>query len=96
MRYIAFYAPDWDTQLFETSEEAEKWLLDRCAEENEEGFSEEVCRGKCYVAKITHKTQYNITDSREEYESEEDWPYCGDFDTVGNISLVEIEQEEFE
>ena len=91
-KYVAFYSEDYEYETFKTFEEAEKWLKEY---DNEDGIAEESIEGRNFIAKITHRSVYRVTDKREDYHlhtedcpddcGEEEWPYDYDYDTVGVI-----------
>ncbi len=85
-KYLAFNAAEWEHRKFETQEEAEKWLQEE-AREYDDGIPQEFIDGESFVAKITHRTQYCVTDKKENYTDKEEWPYSDDFEHVGNIEF---------
>ena len=98
-KYIAFDAAQWDFQTFDTFKEAVAWL----DEVIEEEISKEAMQGKNFIAKITHRSKYVITDEKKNYHEhtdacpkdcdEEDWPYDSDFDNVGNVVYEPVIEE---
>jgi hypothetical protein len=102
-KYVAHYGANNDTETFQTFEQAEKWLKDQWDEDASEGYSEESCNGKDYIARITHISKFVETQNKEkdgykwnEEESgffidgnpdEEEWTY--EFDSIGEIQLEE-------
>ena len=95
-KFVAYSAGDCEFESFETFEEAEKWLRDFY----DDGISEEAMNGKDFIAKITHRSSFEITDSKENYHEhtetcpedcdEEEWPYDNEWDNVGDINFVEV------
>lgn len=95
-QWVAYDAPNGDTETFATYEEAKAWLDER----NDEGISEETEQGYSYIAKITHRTAMEVTDTKENYHQHDDscpddcdkeaWPYDDDFDYVGQVHMVPV------
>src|SRR3990167_4206523 len=102
-KYIAHYEADNESETFQTFEEAEKWLKDQWDEDASEGYSEESCEGKDYIAKITHISKFFETQNKEKdgYKwneeaggffingdpEEEEW--TSEYDALWEIRLVE-------
>ncbi len=96
-KYIAYDPDNNDYEPFETLEEAQEWL----ARDDGEGFGEALCGGCGFIAKITHRAKYEVTDEKENYHEhtencpedcdEEEWPNPIEFDTVGKIVFEEVE-----
>jgi len=97
-RYVAFCYSDYRFKTFATLEEAEKWLIDyNCMED---GVPDDFILGRDYIAKITHRSKYTITDEKSNYHvhtdgckedcDKEEWPYSDEFDHVGNTTLEEV------
>lgn len=103
--YVAYNCMYDELEIFNTFEEAVKWL----GEDYDEGIPSEVLDGGNFIAKITHRSKYKITDSKDKYcqkvESYNDcvnceiseegcetepWPYSKDFDTVGEVIYEEV------
>ena len=95
-KYVAYEADSGEFETFESFEAAQKWITYY----DSEGFGEETCNGHSYIAKITHRTNYEITDKVENYHEhtkecsddcdEEEWPYGCEFETVGKLTLKEV------
>ena len=100
-KYIAHDEDNGESQIFETFEAAEKWLI--TDNDFSDGIPEEFEDGNCFIAKITHRTTMIITDEKKNYHehtdscpencNEEEWPYQDDFDEVGKVVLECIEDE---
>ena len=98
-RYVAFDAGNCESEMFETFEQAEKWLQE-C---DEEGVSIEAMEGYSYIAKITHRSHFEVTDRKADYHQhtdtcpkycdKEEWPYDSEYDEVGQISYLPIDEE---
>jgi hypothetical protein len=74
-KYIAFNYEANEYETFETFEEAEKWLRDDYSEYvSTEGYSPEVCNGGDYIAEIIAKSEYVITDKKENYCKHDECP----------------------
>ena len=88
MNYIAYEAENHQLGSFETFKEAEEWLLEYCNEyAAEDGYSEEAKCGQCFIARVTHVTNYRITDEKKNYGKDEEWPYSDEFDNVGVLEM---------
>ena len=89
MKYVAYEASNHIFETFKTFREAEQWLLDCCNQDaHEEGYSEEMITGDCFIAEVTHITQFNIIERKE--DNAEEWVYQDEFDTVGELVIVPI------
>ena len=87
-KWAAYDSVNGDTDTFETLNEAKEWLED--LQDFDEGIPEEVINGQSWIAKITHVTDYKITDKKSDYDDPEDWPYSNVFDHVGEVVLKEV------
>ncbi|MCK5581319.1 MAG: hypothetical protein KAJ18_08610 [Candidatus Omnitrophica bacterium] len=101
--YVAHYAVDNEYEFFNTFKKAEKYLKERYAD-CDAGFSEETSDGKDFIAKVTHRSRFDVKQDKEKdgYEwSEEGQGYfidgnpdneewASEFDKVGEILLVEV------
>jgi hypothetical protein len=99
-KYVAFEAENHDFETFDTFEDAKKWLDDYG-----EGcdITEGAMTGDNFIAKITHRSKYIVTDEKKNYHQHtdecpedcdgEEWPYDSDFDSVGNIIYEPVEGE---
>jgi len=95
-KYVAYEADNGEYETFEDFESAKEWIT----RDNGDGFGEETCNGQSYIAKITHRTNYEVTDRVENYHEhtdecptycdKEEWPYGSEFTTVGKIILKEV------
>lgn len=63
-KYVAFNCIYDEIEEFNTFEEAVKWLE---AIDYDEGIPSEVVNGGNFIAKITHRSKYKITDSKDKY-----------------------------
>lgn len=86
-RFVAYDADAQEYETFGDFESARKWLMESCDVIGE--VSDEMARGYSFIAKITHQTEYKITDMKENY-ADEDWPYSREYDYVGEIILKEL------
>ncbi len=67
-RWIAHYAEGVETEEFATLEEAKKWLEKWHADDAVEGgYNYDTVNGFDYIAKITHRSTYVVTDNRSDY-----------------------------
>jgi hypothetical protein len=89
--FSALYESDEDrtsTEVFNTKEEAEKWLI-----EQKDSFMCEECDGfyendvEGYVGEICSDLQWKILDTRKACEDRGDEWECSDFDCVGDFEL---------
>jgi hypothetical protein len=67
-KYVAHYAFSNDYEEFETFKKAEAWLQECYLEDAQEGYSEESCNQGDYIARITHRSMFVQTDSKEKYK----------------------------
>ena len=96
--FIAYDAGNCESETFATFEEAQNWLR----ESDSKGISPETQEGYSYIAKVTHRSYSIITDRKANYHEhtdscpkdcdEEEWPYDSDYDEVGRVSYVPIEE----
>ncbi|MFZ3046614.1 MAG: hypothetical protein WA151_11935 [Desulfatirhabdiaceae bacterium] len=86
-KFVAYDSENSEWETFETQKDAEAWLLD-CSE-GSIGLS--AMTGGSFIAKITHRTEFRVTDKKENYQGDESWPYNPDYDEVGEIVFVETE-----
>ena len=63
-KYVAYNCIYDEIEEFNTFEEAVKWLE---AIDYDEGIPYEVVDGGNFIAKITHRSKYKITDSKDKY-----------------------------
>jgi len=97
-KYVAYDAGNCESETFDTFEEAERWL-DEC---NSEGISIEMVQGYSYIAKITHRSHFEVTDKKSNYHEHtescpedcagEEWPHDSDFDEVGDVLFLPVEE----
>ena len=90
-KYIAFDCTNYEFELCETEEEAKRWIGNI---DGSEGYSNEQCCGMAGIAKIEAITKYTVIDRREDYtddDGDNPWSYNPDFDTVGELILVELQ-----
>ena len=91
-KFVAYCAFDNETATFKTFDEAEKWLKEYEEDQIDEGYSEEDINGENYIAVITHRSKFNVTDSISNYTKEEIedevWPY--NCDEIGTLDMVAI------
>jgi len=98
--YVACYSADYQVETFKTFEEAKKWLEEFYDEE----ISEETESGQDYIAKITHRSKFTITQDKEKdgYKwneeasgyfidgnpDNEEW--VSEFDKLGQVEFVQV------
>ena len=98
--YIAYYSADNQFEEFETFEEAKKWLEEMWGHDDE--ISEETVMGKDFIAEVTHRSQFKVTQDKEKdgYKwneeaqgyfidgdpDEEEW--TSEYDKIGEVKLV--------
>ena len=99
-KYVAYSAEANEGELFETFEEAEKWLYEFY--DPTEGYSDGTVNGFDVIAKITHHSKFVAIDKKENYHDhtddcpegdnceEEEWPYSDEFDEIGDIIFEEV------
>lgn len=97
LNFVAYDAANCEYEWFETFEQAAAWLK----EANSEGISEEAIEGLSFIAQITHRTGFVETDNQKNYHEhtegcpadcdEEEWPYDSEWDFVGNVIFVPVE-----
>jgi len=90
-KFVAFWAVNYEFETFKTFKEAEEWLNEMEVDVSEP-YSEEAINGKNYIAKITHRSKYDITDEKSNYTQEElddgEWPY--QWDSVGTLLMENL------
>ena len=93
-KYVACYAADGEFEFFDTFEEAKNWLLEW--DDQGEGFTVESADEGNFIAVITHVSKFIETDRKENYTAEEieDGAWSSDYDFVGYIEYVPIENRE--
>ena len=68
MQYVAYDAGAGEYFEFPTFEDAQHYLLyDCCGTSSECGYHPDFMNGHSYVAKITHRSDYKVTERREDY-----------------------------
>ena len=66
IKFIAYYSAGNETELFETFEEAKKWLENLWDEDlGDEGYAEETINGEDYIARITHISNFTVTGDKK-------------------------------
>jgi len=90
-RFIVWDDDAGETDRFETMPEVRKWLADAIAEQHSEEYAgeEAVCGGIGW-AEIKQVTKWEVTDKKSNYP-EGEWPYNQDWDEIGELRLVDIE-----
>lgn len=98
-KYIAYDADNGEFEFFKTLGDAEDWLRDGI----EEGIGEEATSGHSIIARITHRSQFRVTDRKDDYHEhtadcpedcdEDEWPHPLEFDEVGSLEFVEDTDE---
>ena len=83
-KYIAYDPMNNEFELFETQQDALSWILDQ---DWSEGLPPEFSDGHYFVAKITHRSNYKVTDKKEDGK---EWPYSDEFDFVGEPQMQEV------
>ena len=72
------------------AEEAEKWL-ETYYDEGE--FQIESMDGGDFIAKITHRSEFKVTDKKTNYSQEQidngEWPY--EYEEYGQMNINEVE-----
>lgn len=99
--YVAHYSADNETETFSTFEQAKKWLEELWERDGgDDGFSEESCSGRDYIAKITHRSKFIETLNRDKdgfkwneeangyFKDDEEWLY--ETESVGEIIAEQV------
>ena len=100
--YVAYDAASGEYETFDTFEEAQKWLAE--GDYADGAISSEAMDGNNFIAVITHRSKYIITDEKKNYHvhtdtcpencDEETWPYDSDYENVGKIVYEPVEESE--
>jgi hypothetical protein len=102
-KFVAYDHDAYDYETFESLEKAINWIVEY---NSQDGISEGAILGRCYVAKITHRSKFIELDRKADYHEhtddcpedcdEEEWPYDNDADSVGRIEMVPVEDDEID
>jgi hypothetical protein len=82
-KWIAFYAADGEWDEFDTYEDAWKWLHEWHVGTAFGGdrYASETIDGADYIAQITHRSKYVVTDCKETHPCPHKvYPYCHGYD----------------
>jgi hypothetical protein len=82
-KWIAFYAAGSEWDEFDTYEDAWKWLHEWHVGDafGGDGYASETVDGADYIAQITHRSKYVVTDCKESYPCPHKvHPYCNGYD----------------
>ncbi len=101
-KFVAYYSANNDIEEFESFKQAEEWLNEIHDDDGyNDGFAEETIDGQDFIAKITHRSHFNILKRKEDYiwnkeahgyflnGDPEDEEWGGEFDTIGEIVMKE-------
>jgi len=90
--WLAHDAASGISDTFATFKQALDWLH----EDDTDGVSQEAIEGDNFIAKITHRSTYTVTDTKAEYHEhtddcpedcdEDEWPYDNAYDEVGKVT----------
>lgn len=104
VRYFAFDSDSGEHEFFKTKEECDKWVKEGIDTAMEEYVSEEAMNGGIFWGEIKQHTGWVETDNKKnyKYEYEDDipeddtesaaWPYDNEFDTIGKLVMVDVEE----
>ena len=73
---------------FKTLEEAEEYCRDCCSDL--EWMPEEYIRGELIMGKVLKRSGLSVTETKDSYETPDDWPHDPDFAWVGYIEMMEV------
>ena len=97
-KYFACDPEDGSHEFFETLEEAKEFIL---GQDWSDGYPESFSDGDYVIGEITHRSNFKITERREDFcdcdgygdcnnPDCEPWPYSNEFEYIGEPSLEEI------
>ncbi len=110
-QWFAYSPVNNETETFKTEQEAKDWLLkeiEDARDDNDGFYLEDTLYGQAFVGKITHRSFYNVTDKKDNYDCveadcedcaqdpdtcrREPWPYSNEVTEVGSVELKEVDE----
>ena len=89
-KYLAFDGIDHDHEEFNTIEEARKHIEEIIL--GDDGYDPDVVL--CKIYELKEIVDYDVTDSRENYDDQENWPYADEFVEVWAHKFVDVSKIE--
>ena len=96
-KYVIYDSSDAEHEELLTFDKAKQYLKEiHEAYLCDDGIDEYVCEGGDYIAKITHRSKFIVTDEKSNYDDPKEWPHSDSFDRVGYVEMVEVDVVEFD